>query len=228
MLSARLGDAGLRDAGLTKVGRRERSLNVPNLITFARLILTLVILALIRFADGLFFLAGALFIVASVADILDGRLARRLGQVTTIGQILDPFVDKVAICGALILLSGREVAYAGGVAAGGSFSLDSGVTVWIVLAVVLRELYVSSLRTLLAERGRDISADALGKTKMVLQCCAVTASLWSLSPAVGYRFPLFIPFRDTLLWFTVVVTIVSGITFTLAARRAVADVAPAE
>jgi CDP-diacylglycerol---glycerol-3-phosphate 3-phosphatidyltransferase len=219
MLSARLGYAG----------PWESSLNVPNLITGARLVVALAVLALIRFGEGLWLLAAGLFVLASVADILDGRLARRLGQVTTVGQVLDPFVDKVAICGALILLSGKHAVYADptlGTATGG-FTLDSGVTVWMVLAVVLRELYVSSLRTLMAERRHDVSADALGKTKMVLQCCAVTASLLSLSPAVARGFPLFIPFRDTLLWVTVAVTVVSGVSYTLAARRAVSASASA-
>ncbi len=206
-----------------------RSLNVPNLITGARLGVALVVLGLIRYGDGdgVWLWAAGLFVLASVADILDGRLARRLGQVTTLGRILDPLVDKVAICGALILLSDRHVSYAAE-AGHGAFVLESGVTVWMVLVIVLRELYVNGLRTVMAERRQDVSASVAGKAKMVLQCCAVTASLLSLNPWVALRFPLFLIFRDALLWLTVAVTIYSGVSYTLGARRALSAVVPAE
>ncbi len=203
------------------------ALNVPNVITAARLVVVLVVLGLIRYADGLWLTAAGLFVLASVADIVDGRLARRLGQVTTLGKILDPLVDKVAICGTLILLSDKQVLYAGS-AHHEAVALDSGVTAWMVFAIVLRELYVSGLRTLMAERRQGFASSVAGKAKMVLQCCAVSAALLSLSPWVGQRFPAFLIFRDTLLWVAVVVTVYSGASYTLGARRALSAPTPAE
>ena len=202
------------------------ALNVPNVITGARLVVVLVVLGLIRYAEGLWLLSAGLFVLASVADIVDGRLARRLGQVTTLGKILDPLVDKVAICGALILLSDKQVLHAG--AHHEAFTLESGVSAWMVFAIVLRELYVSGLRTLMAERRQGFSPSVAGKTKMVLQCCAVSAALLSLSPWVGQRLPAFLIFRDALLWTAVAVTVYSGVSYTLDARRALAARFPAE
>ena len=94
-----------------------RSLNLPNAITLSRFVLALVLFALISF-DGFWQTAAIVFVIAALTDFLDGYLARKYGQVTVLGRILDPFVDKIIICGSFIFL----MAYP-----------ESGVTAWVTL-----------------------------------------------------------------------------------------------
>lgn len=179
-----------------RLGRE--SLNLPNLITISRLGLAVVLFAMID--SGRWRLASAiLFVVAASTDALDGWLARRYGQVTTLGRILDPFVDKIIVGGAFLFL----------LTPGGN--RESGVTAWMVVIVIGREMFVSSLRGFLEQHGRDFSANFTGKAKMVLQCVAVTAALLSLVPE--FDWPWLVPVRDVLLWLAVGVTVWSGAVY---------------
>ena len=171
------------------------SLNLPNLITGSRLILAFVLFGMIS-SGGWWLTSAALFVFAASTDALDGYIARRYGQITVLGRILDPFVDKMIVCGAFIFLMGSP---------GGS---ESGVTAWMVIVIIGREMFVSTLRGLLEKEGKDFSASVSGKAKMALQCVAVTASLLSLSPQMDYSW--MIPVRDGLLWLAVGVTAWSG------------------
>jgi CDP-diacylglycerol---glycerol-3-phosphate 3-phosphatidyltransferase len=178
-----------------------RSLNLPNAITLSRLVLALVVFVLI-YIEGLWLTAAAVFLVAAATDALDGYLARRYGQITTLGRILDPFVDKIIICGAFIFLLEKK--------------LDSGVNSWMVVIVIGREMFVTGLRSFLEQVGRDFSASFSGKLKMGMQCAALTASLISLRPEVAAITVGGIPFntfRDVLLWATVAVTVYSGFVY---------------
>ncbi len=149
------------------------SLNMPNLITTIRLLLSFVLFSLIA-AGGWWITAAALFAFAASTDALDGYLARRYQQITVLGRILDPFVDKVIVCGTFVFLLEKQGEH------------DSGVNAWMVITIVGREMFVSSLRGILEKQGKDFSASLAGKLKMSLQCVAVTASLLSLAR----RFPL--------------------------------------
>lgn len=188
-----------RPAGNDGIGRE--SLNLPNLITVSRLGLALVLFSLIS-AQGYWITSAALFVFAASTDALDGYLARRFKQVTVLGRILDPFVDKVIVCGSFIFLLEKKG------------NPESGVTAWMVIAIIGREMFVSSLRGILEKEGKDFSASWSGKAKMALQCVAITASLLSLSsdlPAVlAPHMPLI---RDVLLWLAVGVTIWSGLIY---------------
>jgi CDP-diacylglycerol--glycerol-3-phosphate 3-phosphatidyltransferase len=176
------------------------SLNMPNLITTTRLLLSVVLFSLIA-AGGWWITAAALFTVAASTDALDGYLARRYKQITVLGRILDPFVDKVIVCGTFIFLLERQ---------GES---DSGVNAWIVIIIVGREMFVSSLRGILEKQGKDFSATLAGKLKMTLQCMAITASLLSLADSLPW---LWLPFvRDVLLWLAVGVTVWSGLVYVI-------------
>lgn len=174
------------------------SLNLPNFITFVRLALAVVLFSLISARDR-WLTSALLFVVAASTDALDGYLARRYKQVTVLGRILDPFVDKVIVCGSFIFLLENKG------------TPDSGVTAWMVIAIIGREMFVSSLRGILEKEGKDFSASFSGKAKMTLQCVAVTACLLSLSPYVTVSwFPVA---RDMLLWLAVGVTIWSGLIY---------------
>ena len=182
-----------------------RSLNVPNLITLSRLALSFVLFTLI-WAEGLWIESAALFVFAASTDAVDGWVARRYGQVTTLGRILDPFVDKIIICGTFIFLLDKKVRL-------GTGEIWSGVNAWMVIIVVGREMFVSSLRGFLEQHGKDFAASLSGKLKMLFQCLAVTASLVSLSPRVNDLWPQVSLYRSLLLWAAVLVTLYSGLVY---------------
>lgn len=190
-----------------------RSLNLPNLITISRLFLAVIVFALIDY-QGYWLTAAGLFVFAATTDALDGYIARKYGLVTTLGRILDPFADKIIVCGAFVFLLGME-----------SKGHDSGVNGWMVVIVIAREMFVSSLRGLLEEQGRDFSADWTGKIKMVLQSVAVTASLLSLSPHF-VDLEAFRQLRDILLWSAVVLTAYSGAAYLMRMIRMLKSSAP--
>lgn len=159
--------------GMSTAAERARSVrrplgnvfNLPNQLTSLRLLLSVVLFGLIVWEHYLSSLA--LFIVAAGTDWLDGYYARKYGQVTTLGRILDPFADKVIICGTFIFLATTP----------GMLAEWWGLKAWMVVVVVGRELLVTALRSFIEERGSDFSANMSGKLKMVLQCIAAGACL---------------------------------------------------
>ena len=194
-----------------------RSLNLPNLITLSRFGLSLVLFVLMDYSTrspqnaGWWRTAAFVFVLAAFTDFLDGYIARRFGQVTTLGRILDPFVDKIIICGAFIFLLGREE--------------ESGISRWTTFIVVAREMFITTLRAFLEQQGRDFSAQWAGKIKMILQCLAVPLCLLSLSPDfhewtdTHMGFDRFLKLRDITIWVMVAATIYSGIEYTWHAFR---------
>jgi len=176
------------------------SLNMPNLITTSRLLLSFVLFLLIG-AGGWWILSAALFVLAASTDALDGYLARRYKQITVLGRILDPFVDKVIVCGTFVFLLEKQ---------GES---DSGVNAWMVIIIIGREMFVSSLRGILEKEGKDFSASLSGKLKMAVQCIAITASLLSLSQSLPW--PWLPVARDILLWLAVAITTWSGLIYVI-------------
>jgi CDP-diacylglycerol--glycerol-3-phosphate 3-phosphatidyltransferase len=180
------------------------ALNLPNLITVSRLVLAFVLFGMISYG-GLWLAATAVFVVAAATDAVDGYLARRYGMVTTLGRILDPFVDKIIICGAFIFLLEKSATT--------SHELSSGVGPWMTLIVIGREMFITGLRAILEQQGKDFSASMSGKIKMVTQCFAVGACLLSLSPSVASAWPWFTILRDVLLWTAVAFTLGSGVLY---------------
>lgn len=189
-----------------------QSINLPNSITLARLLLSVFLFALITYSD-LWLASAVLFVVAAATDFLDGYFARRYGQVTTLGRIMDPFVDKIIVGGAFLFLMGEQVTLADGV------TIGSGVSPWIVLVVIGREMFVTSLRGFMEQHGIDFSADNTGKIKMVFQCVVVTVSLVSMSPFFATH-EGFIVARDVLLWAMTAFTAYSGLAYFIRAMLA--------
>ena len=174
--------------------------NLPNQLTWMRLALTVVMFILIGLK--LYAASLVLFVIAASTDWLDGYFARKYGMVTTLGRILDPFADKVIICGTFIYLAGLAGA-------------GSGVQSWMVVIIVGRELLVTALRGFLEQQGADFSATLSGKLKMVMQCVAAGTSLFCLA------FPKTVlsmgPWASGLLvvavWSAVAMTIASGVVY---------------
>ena len=177
---------------------------LPNQLTAARFVLAVVFFAVVTFSAWLW--ALAIFLVAALTDWLDGYLARRSGQVTTLGRILDPFVDKIIICGAFIFLLPVS---------------GAGLSAWMVTVLVGRELLVTLLRSLVEREGRPFGASWEGKLKMVLQCTTVGWILFHLGaivPASDVDFARLSAWvRDILIWITVLSTLASGIAYTIRA-----------
>jgi len=181
-----------------------KSLNLPNLITSSRLLLSFVLFAMIYAEhnwigpiDGYWIWASVLFAFAAATDAVDGYVARKYGQVTTLGRILDPFVDKIIICGTFVfLLEKKDV---------------SGVNAWMVIAVIAREMFVTGLRAFLEQDGKDFSAVWIGKIKMALQCAAIFGSLLTIHP--GLRSENWLLVRNLLLWAAVAITVYSGVSY---------------
>ena len=137
-------------------------LNLPNAITLSRLVLTVGIWVLIGFDQWIF--AAIAFAVAVGTDYFDGYFARKYQSITVLGRILDPFADKIIICGTLIFL----------VAEGAE---TTGFAAWMVAVIIARELFVTMLRSFLEREGVDFSASWTGKWKMTLQSLAILISL---------------------------------------------------
>jgi CDP-diacylglycerol--glycerol-3-phosphate 3-phosphatidyltransferase len=179
-----------------------RLLNVPNQLTAARLVLAVVMFVLIPL--GYYRAALLVFVLAASTDWIDGYWARRYGQITKLGRIFDPFVDKIIICGAFILLGAEP---------------GSGISAWMAVIVVGREMMVTALRSYIERSGGDFSAVLSGKLKMLLQCLAVAVSLLNLhlqpTGVDGW-----LPWTLTVLvWLAVLSTIQSGLGYLLAAAR---------
>lgn len=142
-------------------------MNLPNYLTLLRIFLVplMVVVLLTPVSERLlgiqsYGLAIAIFLVASLTDILDGQLARRRKQVSKVGALLDPIADKLLVSAALIVLVEKNLAPA-----------------WAVVIILGREFVVTGLRSVAASEGIIISAQKVGKVKMWLQCVAIVALL---------------------------------------------------
>lgn len=190
--------------------------NLPNQLTSLRLLLAVILFGFIT--AEYYTVSFVLFIVAAGTDWLDGYFARRYGQVTTLGRILDPFADKVIICGTFTFL----------LVAPGMGETPYGLRAWMVVVVVGRELLVTALRSFIEDRGGDFSATMSGKLKMVLQCVAAAAGIFVLryadphvtTPEWVATVPLWV--RGVFvgsLWAAVLLTVYSGLIYIQMAVR---------
>ncbi|MGE5708308.1 MAG: CDP-diacylglycerol--glycerol-3-phosphate 3-phosphatidyltransferase [Bacteroidota bacterium] len=155
-------------------------MNVPNLVTFLRLLLVPVFI--LFFEQGNLPVALGVFLVASLTDWVDGTLARKLNQCTALGAMLDPLVDKVLVTAALVGLSAR-----------------GWVPAWTVTLILAREFLITGLRTAAADQGISIPASIWGKAKTFTQLAAIACFLYPL-PTVA----------QPLYWLAVALTIYSG------------------
>ena len=139
--------------------------NLPNAITTGRILLAPVLVVLLFHPTaGARLAAFLVFVVAAVSDLWDGWLARRRGEITDYGKLVDPLADKLLLAAALVpfyLLTGDPTL--------GGFPLYGRVSLWIVIVFLGRELVVTGLRTLAARRGEVVQARKAGKYKAFAQ-----------------------------------------------------------
>ena len=188
---------------MTDSSALDRVWTVPNIISTARLFLALVLFVAIE--RELCQPALVLFLVAASTDWVDGWWARRFGQVSRLGRILDPLVDKVIVCGAFILLAARD----------GS----SAILPWMAVVVVVRELVVTAVRAEMERTGHDFSAGLSGKLKMVLQCGAIALELFvRCAPGASFGGIDLRQAAGVVTWAAVVTTLYSGVEYLVSAR----------
>jgi CDP-diacylglycerol--glycerol-3-phosphate 3-phosphatidyltransferase len=136
-------------------------LNVPNLLSLSRILsVPVFVILMLEPSPMRALMAGVVFSLASATDWLDGYLARRWGQVTKIGKLLDPVADKILIMSALVILVEIDILRA-----------------WIAIVFIAREFAVTGLRSIASSEGMVISAETLGKYKVGAQITAVVALL---------------------------------------------------
>ena len=166
-------------------------LNLPNTLTLSRILLVpLLVAVLLTKISGWEFIGLGVFLVASLTDFLDGFLARRRKQVTSLGKLLDPAADKILTSAAFISLVGLDLAPA-----------------WMVVVVIAREFAVSSLRSLAAVQDVVLAASFAGKVKTTTQIIAI--SLLIISAKLG-ALNLLAPLS---LWVALIATLYSGIEY---------------
>jgi CDP-diacylglycerol--glycerol-3-phosphate 3-phosphatidyltransferase len=185
--------------------------NLPNYITLTRIAsipLLIWILCSSRFSSEhgeKELLASTVFILASITDGIDGYLARKRGQITTMGMLLDPLADKLLIAAAFVTLVQFNPAL---------------VPAWMAVVIIGREFLVSGLRSIAASEGFTIEASELGKFKMLVQIISVVAVIlahrWHEWPLFSfYIFPVYwIAFLA--IWFMVLLSLVSAVDYFIA------------
>lgn len=174
-------------------------MNLPNRLTLLRILAVPVVVV----CYGLPFawahlLCAVVFVLAALTDCIDGYLARKLGQVTTFGKLIDPIADKLLVMTLLILLCA-----------------DGALPAVFVVVMVARELIVSGVRMVAADAGTVVAASWLGKTKTVVQIVAVVLLLLGNFPFSLVHFPM----DKIVLWAALIVTVWSGADYVWAYRR---------
>jgi CDP-diacylglycerol--glycerol-3-phosphate 3-phosphatidyltransferase len=184
--------------------------NLPNSITLTRIFSIPVLIWIL--CSGVFahprgereLLASTVFILASITDGIDGYLARKRGQITTMGMLLDPLADKLMVAAAFITLVQVNPRI---------------VPAWVAVIVIGREFLVSGLRSIAASEGFTIEASDLGKLKMVVQIVAVVAAIldhaWRQWDFWGFIVGVELIARMAI-WFMVAVSLVSAVDYFVA------------
>lgn len=200
---------------------------LPNALTILRVLLATAFFLLLSFWPGLrgatisplavasakwtLTLSAGLFIVAALTDALDGYLSRRWNVVSVFGRVMDPFADKVLVVGAFMFLAGPAFL----AEFKGQHVQLSGVTPWMAVLVLARELLVTSIRGVVEGRGGNFSASFAGKAKMIVQSAAIPTvllaiALFDVGPGTPARWLI-----DVTVWVALVVTVLSGLPYVL-------------
>ena len=168
-------------------------MNLPNKLTILRIILVPVFVAVMLtncFGDNSRWVALAIFIIASLTDLLDGKIARKYNLVTNFGKFMDPLADKMLVCSALICL------------------VELGrIPSWMVIIIVARDFVISGFRLVAAESGKVIAANYWGKFKtasqMVMICLLIADIQYGFFPLLSEIFK----------WIALILTVISLIIY---------------
>ncbi len=190
--------------------------NLPNAITFSRLIMTAAFVLAVSqpslpgYGTGL-----VLFVVAAASDWLDGYLARKMGLVTPLGKLMDPLADKILVSAAFVFFTEKELC-----------------PVWVTALIIGREFLVTGLRQIAIEAGVVLAADNLGKWKTTFQLAyLITGLVWLTGEKAEILFPVVQPLKHlarpaaeggwlqpVFLWAAVALTVISGWNYVWSGR----------
>ncbi|MGD2029886.1 MAG: CDP-diacylglycerol--glycerol-3-phosphate 3-phosphatidyltransferase [Desulfobacterales bacterium] len=173
-------------------------LSHPNSLTLFRVAAVPLIVVLLMFPSRFCtFIAALLFTAAAITDFLDGFFARQRGLVTNFGKVMDPVADKVLVSTSFIMLTSL-----------------GWIPAWIVCIIIGREIAVTGLRSIIADKGQDISASSLGKYKTGFQIAAIIPLL------IHFQY-LTIDFHAIgiiFLWVALILTVWSGADYFIKSR----------
>ncbi len=189
-------------------------MNLPNKITFARIILSVLLLILLVFpmfkigvefpilhlgpsgskilVDSKYLIAGFIFLIAATTDFLDGYLARKNNLVTDLGKVLDAIADKVLVNGVLIILA-----------------VNGFISVIVPVVIVTRDIIVDSIKMIVGKREGAVGASIAGKVKTVFMLIGITLTFFYNMPFEFYN----IRISDLCLLIATVMSIISGIEY---------------
>ncbi len=183
--------------------------NVPNVLTLLRLVLSCVLFAMIALGPQYMIAALILFVVTALTDFVDGWWARKFNQCTQFGRIMDPFADKILICGTFIFLSARPEMQA-------DWRLFQP---WMAVVIMGREMLVTAIRGFMEQKGIDFRAKWAGKIKMGFQCIACAAGCLYLSFDDGFA-PVWLYWTVVVsVWVTIFSTLQSCLGYVMAAVK---------
>jgi len=170
--------------------------NLPTQLTLGRICLVPLVVVFLISTDSIHaLLAAILFAAAALTDWLDGLIARRRGQVTTLGKLLDPVADKVLVAAALI-----------------SLVQVGKVDAWIVVIMIGREFAVTGLRSVSAAQGVVMAASDLAKYKTVSQYLAITLLILEKNVPAGIEAE-YVYLSRGMLWAALILTVFSGVDY---------------
>ncbi len=164
-------------------------MNLPNKLTIARMIAVPFFIA--AYLLGYYPAALVIFIVASVTDYFDGKIARSQNLVTNFGKIMDPLADKILVYSALCLFIESDI-----------------IAAWMLIIILAREFIVAGMRTVAASEGTVLAAGMSGKIKTFLQMVAVIVYLFAL--CLTDARPTAMMVGNVLFWASLVMTVYSG------------------
>ncbi len=167
-------------------------MNLPNKLTVLRVILIPFFVAALMFQNGtnetMRIAAAVIFIVASLTDLLDGKIARKYNLVTNFGKFMDPLADKLLVCSALICF------------------IELGqVPAWMVIIIISREFIISGFRLVASDNGVVIAASYWGKFKTTFQMIAIVLLIFNI--------PALFVVTQICLWTALILTIVSLVDY---------------
>ena len=166
-------------------------MNLPNKLTIARVIMIPLFLICLYLNIGCGkYIAVGIFILASLTDLLDGKIARKYNLVTNFGKFMDPLADKLLVCSALIALVDLE-----------------RIAAWIVIIIIAREFIISGFRLVASDNGVVIAASYWGKFKTVSQMIMIILLI------LHFDLSVFVILEQIFIWLSLALTVISLMTY---------------
>ena len=175
-----------------------KTMNLPNKLTILRVILIPFFVAFLMDAfhvPGTKWIALAIFIISSLTDMLDGKIARKYNLVTNFGKFMDPLADKLLVCSALIAFVDMDM-----------------IPTWIVMIIIAREFIISGFRLVASDNGIVIAAGIWGKLKTVCQMIMIIVLIADFGG-------VFDTIGTVLIWLSLILTVISLVDYLYTNRQ---------